>query len=109
MWSDGSVSTYQDPRIECTDTGVRIRWYYPWGSKHVPYAAIRSVDRFSLTPLRGKLRIWGTGTFRSWANLDPGRPGKSAGFYLQTGHHIRPLVTPDKPDRFEQAVNDHIG
>jgi hypothetical protein len=32
---------YRDRWITCTDDGIRIRWYYPWGDKHVPYAAIR--------------------------------------------------------------------
>jgi hypothetical protein len=102
------VSTYRDPRIQCTDTDVRIRWYYPWGTKKVPYAAIRSLERFTLTAMGGKLRIWGTGTFRYWANLDPGRPHKDVGFYLETGRRIRPLITPDDPDAFEQAVRTHL-
>lgn len=102
------MDLYKDARIECTDTEVRIRWYYPWGTKRVPFASIRSVKRFELTGMSGRLRIWGTGTFNYWANLDPGRPKKSAGFYLETGRHIRPLVTPDDPDAFERAVTQHL-
>lgn len=102
------MSTYQDDRIQCTDTAVRIGWYYPWGSKRVRYDSIRSLDRFALSAMRGKLRIWGTGTFTYWANLDPGRPKKDVGFYLETGRHIRPLVTPDDPDGFEKVVREHL-
>ena len=102
------MTIYQDDRIQCTDTAVRIGWYYPWGAKHVPYGSIRSLDRFSLSATQGKLRIWGTGTFRHWANLDPGRPKKEVGFYLETGRHIRPLVTPDDPDAFEKVVQEHL-
>jgi len=103
------MSEYRDSRIECTTDEVRIRWYYPWGAKRVPYAAIGSLERFTLSAMRGKLRIWGTGTFRYWANLDPGRPKKLVGFFLETGHHIRPLVTPDDPDAFERVVREHLG
>ena len=66
------------------------------------------MERFTLTASRGKLRMWGTGTFKYWANLDPGRPKKDVGFLLETGRHIRPLVTPDNPDAFEAAVQSHL-
>jgi hypothetical protein len=102
------VSTYEDPRIACTDNDIRIRWYYPWGAKRVPYTAISSLERFTLTRKTGQLRIWGTGTFTYWANLDPGRPKKQVGFYLQTGRRMKALVTPDDPDAFEAAVRSHL-
>lgn len=103
------MSTYRDGRIECTDTGVRIRGYYfPWGTKTIPYATIRSLDRFTLTTVRGNWRIWGSGDFKHWANLDPGRPKKSVGFFADVGRRIIPFLTPDDPDAFEQAVREHI-
>jgi len=43
---------YDDGRITCDDSGVVIRWYYPWGDKPIPYAAIRSVTRRPLTGIR---------------------------------------------------------
>ncbi len=109
MCSNGCVREYLDDRIECTSSEIRLRWYYPWGTRRIPYTAIDSMERFALSAMRGKLRIWGTGTFRYWANLDPGRPNKSVGFFLETGHRIRPLVTPDDPDVFERIVRGHIG
>jgi hypothetical protein len=103
------MSTYQDGRIECTDTGVRIRGYYfPWGTKTIPYGSIRSLDRFTLTTVRGNWRIWGSGDFKHWANLDPGRPKKSVGFFVDVGRRVIPFLTPDDPDAFEQAVRGHI-
>jgi hypothetical protein len=42
------MSGYKDRWIECTDAGVEIRWYYfPWGTKRIPYTSIRSVKRFT--------------------------------------------------------------
>lgn len=79
-------------------------YYFPWGTKHIPYASIRSLDRFDMTALRGKGRIWGSGDFRHWANLDPGRPKKSVGFFLDVGARVIPFLTPEDPDRFEQVV-----
>jgi len=102
------MTTYKDPLIECSETGVRIHRYYPWGSKQIPYASIQSLERFKLSPVRGKYRIWGTGTFRTWANLDPSRPKKDIGFYLNLGHPVRPVVTPDDPDAFEAVVTAHL-
>jgi hypothetical protein len=103
------VSTYTDGRIDCTDTEIRVRaYYFPWGTKHIPYEAIRSLDRFTMTALRGKGRIWGSGDLRHWANLDPRRPRKSVGFFLDLGRRVIPFLTPDDPDAFEQAVRSHV-
>ena len=101
---------YDDGGIRCTDDAVYIRGYYfPWGTKRVPYSAIRSVERFSMTALGGKGRIWGSGDFRHWANLDPSRPRKSIGLYLDLGKHIVPFITPDDPDAVEAAIRQGSG
>jgi len=104
------MAAYRDARIECTDTAVRVRGYYfPWGTKTIPYASVRSLDRFTLTALRGSWRIWGSGDFKHWANLDPGRPKKSVGFFVDLGRRVVPVITPDDPDAFEEAVRERIG
>ena len=44
----GGIMTtlYRDRWIECTDDAVHIHGYYfPWGTKRVPYSAIRTVRR----------------------------------------------------------------
>jgi hypothetical protein len=103
------VGTYRDGRIDCTEAEIRVRGYYfPWGTKSIPYEAIRSLDRFTMSALRGKGRIWGSGDLRHWANLDPGRPRKSIGFFLDVGRRVIPFLTPDDPDAFEQAVRSHL-
>ena len=109
MWSNRRMSEYKDRWIECTDSALVVRGYYfPWGSKRIPYASIKSLDRFAMTALRGKGRIWGSGDFVHWANLDPRRPTKSVGFYLDVGRRIIPFLTPDDPDAFEQVLRAHI-
>jgi hypothetical protein len=103
------MSEYQDRWIECTDSEIIIRGYYfPWGTKRIRYASIESLDRFTMTALRGKGRIWGSGDFRHWANLDPGRPRKSVGFFVNLGRAVIPFLTPDDPDAFEQVVRSHV-
>jgi hypothetical protein len=104
------VREYEDRRIECTDREVLIHGYYfPWGTKRIPYSSIRSLDRFTLTALRGKGRIWGSGDFRHWANFDPARPRKDVGFFVHVDRRVTPFVTPDDPDAFEGVITRHLG
>jgi hypothetical protein len=103
------MSDYHDRRITCTDRELQIRGYYfPWGTKTIPYASVRSLERFTMTALRGKLRIWGSGDLRHWANLDRRRPQKSVGFFLDVGRRVIPFLTPDDPDAFERVVREHV-
>ena len=102
-------TVYQDRWIRCEADGIRIRaYYFPWGTKRIPYSVISGFQRVRLSwGLRGKGRIWGTANPRSWASLDPGRPDRETGFVLDLGGRIRPFVTPDDPDAFEAAVREH--
>ena len=102
--------TYRDRWIECTDTDIRIRGYYfPWGTKRIPYEAIRSVRRVETRALRGKGRIWGTANPRYWASLDPARPRKRTALILDVGAWVRPFLTPDDPDAVESIIRAHAG
>jgi hypothetical protein len=99
---------YRDRWIECTADAIRIRGYYfPWGSKRIPYGSIRSVRRVTMGPLSGKGRIWGTGSLRYWASLDPGRPGKDTALILDTGHYVRSFITPDDTQKVEAILRAH--
>jgi hypothetical protein len=95
---------YRDPYITCTEDAIRVRWYYLWGSKHIPYSHIRSAKIITLTPLRGKFRIWGTSDPRYWASLDPARPGKDKGVVLNLGRPVRPVLTPDDVPAFTRVL-----
>jgi len=99
---------YDDGRVKCAADGVYLRGYYfPWGTKHIPYAAIRAVDRVDIGLLTGRARIWGTANPRFWANLDPGRPKKSVGLILDIGKSVKPFITPDDPGAAEAVIREH--
>jgi hypothetical protein len=105
----GNLDTdYSDGRIEFAPDGLSIHGYYfPWGTKHIPYGSIRLVRRVRLSRTRGTGRIWGTANPGYWLNLDVRRPGKHLGFILDLGRTVCPLVTPDDPDGFEAALRQH--
>jgi hypothetical protein len=99
---------YRDQWIECTDEELRIRGYYfPWGTKRIPYSDIRSVSRVGLQALRGRGRIWGTANPRYWASLDPARPGKRTGLVLDLGHAVQPFITPDDAAAVLSEITAH--
>jgi hypothetical protein len=107
---DGSPDTYTDPRIRCTDTGIEVRGYYfPWGTKHIPYGSVHGIERFDLSAARGRGRIWGTANPGYWANLDPGRPRKSTALILDLGTRVKPFLTPDDPGAMEAVVRRRAG
>lgn len=100
------AATYDDGAIVCGPDGVQIHaYYFPFGTKNVPYAQIRGLQRIQVQGLwSGKWRVWGTGNPRYWANLDWKRPKKTVGFILDLGRRVSPIITPDSPDQFEAAL-----
>jgi hypothetical protein len=88
---------------------MRIRWYYLWGAKRIPYGKIKGVRRVSLSMLRGKARIWGTSNPRYWASYDPGRRKKGVALILDLGRRVSPFITPDDPDAVTAAITAHTG
>ncbi|MGZ4181673.1 MAG: hypothetical protein ACXVUL_13450 [Solirubrobacteraceae bacterium] len=101
---------YRDRWIECTPDHLVIRGYYfPWGTKRIPYDRIRAVHHVELGLTRGRARLWGTANPRYWASLDPRRPSKRRGLVLDLGRAVRPLITPDDPDAVEACIRAHAG
>lgn len=86
---------YDDGQIICDDEGLTLRWYYLWGAKRIAYTAIRSFRTYPLSAVSGKWRIWGSGDFTHWYNLDGGRTRKETGIELDIGRHWLPCITPD--------------
>jgi hypothetical protein len=99
---------YDDGRVACDDTVLILRRYYPWGAKGIQYGSIRSVKRRPLTRVRGKWRIWGSGDFKHWWNLDPGRPHKAVALEIDVGRWIVPTITPDDPNAVERILAEHL-
>jgi hypothetical protein len=99
---------YADRWITASGDGIKVRFYYfPFGTKTIPYDAIRSIKRVNMGALTGRARIWGTGSFRYWASLDPQRPRKQIAYIVDTGHAVKPFLTPADPAAFEAAVGAH--
>ena len=100
---------YDDGRIACDEDGITIGWYYLWGAKRIRYSAIRSAKLFPLGAIRGKWRLWGSGDFVHWYNLDGARPGKETGIEIDKGGRIRACITPDDPEAVARIISEHIG
>lgn len=99
---------YADRMVRCTDDAVRIRGYYfPWGTKVIPYGSITGLTRVAMGPATGRGRVWGTANPRYWAGLDVARPRKKVAFVLDVGKFVHPFMTPDDPDAFEAVVRSH--
>ncbi len=90
------MALYRDKFIECDEDRLVIHWYYfPYGSKTVPYEKVKAFEKVDMTTFRGRGRIWGSANLRCWASLDPGRMRKSEGIVLDLGGFVRPFITPD--------------
>ena len=99
---------YDDGLIACSDDELVIRRYGGLlRTKRIPYGRIRTATRVELSPVRGKWRIWGSGDFRHWYNLDPGRPHKETGLVLDLGGRWQPVITPDDAERVAAILRDH--
>ena len=102
-----SATLYDDGRITCDEEGVTIRWYYLWGHKHIPFGVIRSATTFPLGPIRGRWRLWGSGDFVHWYNLDRSRPKKQTGIEIEPGGRVHPCITPDDPEAVVRIIEAH--
>jgi len=101
---------YRDRWIECSADALVVRGYYfPWGTKRIPYGRIRSVQRVAMTRFRGQLRLWGTSNPRYWASLDPHRGSKKEGLLLDVGKFVHPFITPDDARAVEDEIRAHAG
>ena len=100
------TESYDDGTIVCGSDGLMIHsYYFPFGTKNIPYLQIKGLHRFEVKgPLSGKWRFWGTGNPRYWANLDTKRASKKAGFVIDLGRKVSPVVTPSDPDAFEAVL-----
>ena len=99
---------YDDGRIACDDKGLTIRWYYLWGAKRIPFHAIHSIRTFPLSAVRGKWRLWGSGDFVHWYNLDGNRPKKETGIEIDLGGRVRPCITPDDSAAVRRIIESHV-
>jgi len=96
---------YVEGSIECAPEHLRIHGYYfPWGTKSIPYSSIKGIRRVKIGALTGRGRIWGTANPRYWANLDLARPKKTVGLILDLGRFVKPFITPQHVDEVESIL-----
>ncbi|HEY1826558.1 MAG TPA: hypothetical protein VGF87_00985 [Acidimicrobiales bacterium] len=96
-------------RVTCTDDGVTVRGYYPWGAKRIPYKKIKGLTRVQMTAARGRMRFWGTSNPRYWAAYDRNRRNKTEALIFDLGKFVHPYTTPDDIDGVIAAVAAHAG
>ena len=101
---------YDDGLVSCDEDALTIRRYYVWGgSKRIPYQKIRSITTWEMTTSGGRARVWGSGDFRHWWNLDMARPAKSVAFALDVGKHWMPTISPDDSVEVGQILAERTG
>ena len=92
--------SYTDRWIGCHETAIVVRaYYFPWGTKRIPYDSIRSAVIVPIGPGLGKGRIWGTTNPSLWASLDPQRSSKHEALILRQAKVglEDPGVSPEAP------------
>jgi hypothetical protein len=96
---------YQDPLISIQDGVLAIRrYYFPTGTKRIALAAIAAVEEYTMSKATGRWRTWGSGDLVHWLNLDPRRRHKQQAFIIDLGRPAKPVITPDDPDAFRDAL-----
>jgi hypothetical protein len=102
------VEGYDDGKVACTDRELVIRNYYFFfaGAKRIPYSAIREARRVRLGAM-GRWRIHGSGDLVHWFNFDVHRPRKNSAIVVHLDGVIRPVITPDDPDRVAAVLAEH--
>ena len=92
---------YDDGLVKLDLDGLTIRrYYFPLGmSKRIPYARIKGVQELHMGALTGKGRLWGSSDLRHWFPLDLRRPQKEKALLLEVGTWVRPVITPEDPER----------
>jgi hypothetical protein len=100
---------HDDGLVKLDLDGLTIRrYYFPLGtSKRIPYARIKGVQERRMGALTGKGRLWGSGDLRHWFPLDPSRPQKEKALVLDVGKWVRPVITPEDPDRVLALLQEY--
>jgi hypothetical protein len=101
---------YDDGAIRCDDQDLTIRHYYLWGTKRIAYSSIKGVQVLPLTGIQAvrRWRLWGTGDFIHWWNLDRRRPRKNTALVIDVGCRVRPTITPDDPEAVALILTEAI-
>jgi hypothetical protein len=106
------MTGYDDGRVAFTDQDIVLRRYYLRRDKHISYADIREARRVPVAAVGA--RVHGSNDGVHWFNYDPERRRKDVALVLHLdpavsktalteklfmADEIRPVITPDDPDR----------
>jgi hypothetical protein len=102
---------YDDGRVRLDETGITLaHYYFPLAtSKHLRYEDIASFRELPMGWLTGRLRGWGTTHPGYWLPLDPTRHHKRTLIVLDTGHWVKPAITPDDPAEVVRLLRARVG
>ena len=104
------AALYEDKQFTLDEDGITIRTYYfPRGTKHVPYSQIKRYADRPMDKKTGQLRMWGSGNLHHWYYLDRSRRNKTRRIVLDLGQSMRPVLTPDRPDELVAVLQEQTG
>jgi hypothetical protein len=104
------TALYEDKQLTLDGDGIAIRnYYFPRGTKHVPYSQIKRYADRPMDKKTGQLRMWGSGNLRHWFYLDRSRRSKTRRIVLDVGQRTRPVLTPDRPDELVAVLQEQTG
>ena len=108
--SSGSHWLYRDDVVKLDGTRLGIRHYYwPLGSKRVPYTSIAGFDRRPLKAWQGQFRVHGIDQRGRWYSRDRHRGEKDSAIDLDVGKRIRPVLTPRDVEKVIEILQQHSG
>lgn len=104
------MPVYEDKYVVLDEHAITIKTYYfPWGSKRIPYDDIDQVREEELDFWSGKWRIWGTRKPPQWFHLDWNRPGKPKCIILETNTGwSKPVLTPESHEKVLSLLREKV-
>ena len=100
---------YRDDVVKLDEHAITIRAYYwPFGSKRIPYEEIQRFERRPLKSGHGQFRVQGIDLRRRWYSRDRKRGEKELAIDLDVGKPIRPVLTPDDPIEVLAILQNHV-
>lgn len=101
---------YTDSVVRMGEDGIVInRYYWPFGRKRIPYTEIRDFDARPLAAWHGQFRVQGVDHLGRWYSRDRHRGEKERAIDLTVGRVIRPVLTPDDPDKVLAILEREVG
>ncbi len=96
---------YKDEYVTCDEDAIAIhQYYFPFGSKRIPYTTIQHIEEEPMDLLMGGLRLWGMGLAPYWFHLDIQRPNKNRLIVVDFGEWIKAVITPANHDAVIQIL-----